>query len=129
MKTVITYGTFDLLHIGHINLLKRCRNLGDRLVVAISTDEFNASKGKESRFSFHERYEIVSSLQMVDVVIEESCWEQKIDDIHKYAVKIFCMGSDWEGKFDYLRQYVNVVYLPRTPKISSSQLRGEADFR
>ena len=123
MKTVITYGTFDLLHIGHIRMLKRCKELGDRLVVGVSTDDFNLLKGKKSTFPFAHRFEIVSSLSMVDIVIPEHTWEQKSSDIFRYDVSILCMGSDWDGKFDELSDHAEVVYLPRTPGISSTQIR------
>ncbi len=123
MKKVITYGTYDLLHYGHINLLKRAKALGDYLIVALSSDEFNAIKGKKSFFSFEERKAILEAIKYVDLVIKEDSWDQKIDDIKKYNIDIFTMGSDWEGKFDYLNEYCEVIYLPRTPGISTTQIK------
>lgn len=125
MKTVITYGTFDLFHFGHYRLLKRAKALGDRLIVAVSTDEFNAIKGKKAFQSFEKRIEVVRSLPFVDMVIPEHNWEQKIEDIRKYNVDIFVMGDDWKGKFDYLKKYCEVIYLKRTPGISSTYLRNK----
>lgn len=124
-KRVITYGTFDLLHIGHIRLLKRLAALGEELVVAVSTDEFNKLKGKKSVYSYAERAEIVASLAFVDKVIPESSWEQKVANIQDLDIDIFAIGSDWEGKFDHLKDYCEVVYLPRTEGISSSQIKGQ----
>jgi len=123
-KVVITYGTFDLFHIGHLNLLKRAKALGDYLIVGVSTDEFNAVKGKKALIPFEQRAEIVASIKYVDLVIPETCWEQKIEDIKKYNVDILVMGKDWEGKFDYLKKYCEEVYLERTKGISSSYLRS-----
>ena len=122
-KTVITYGTFDLFHIGHLKLLQRIKNLGDRLIVAVSTDEFNALKGKKTIIPYEQRSEIVSNIKCVDFVIPENNWEQKIEDIKKYNVDIFTMGNDWEGKFDFLKEHCEVVYLDRTEGISSTQLK------
>ena len=124
MTTVITYGTFDLFHIGHLNLLKRLKSLGDKLIVGISTDEFNAAKKKHSVISFSDRYEIIRSIRFVDDVIQETCWDQKIPDIRRLGVDIFAMGDDWDGKFDFLKPFAEVVYLPRTQGISSTQIRG-----
>ena len=123
MKRVITYGTFDLFHVGHLRLLKRARELGDYLIVGVSTDEFNRLKGKKSVFPFEERKEIVESIKFVDKVIAEENWEQKIDDIKKYKIDIFVMGDDWKGKFDFLKKYCEVIYLPRTENISSTLLK------
>lgn len=124
MKKVITYGTFDLLHYGHINLLERAKALGDYLIVAISTDEFNKSKGKESFFPYNERKRILEAIKYVDEVIPEENWDQKRSDMHKYDVDVFVMGNDWEGKFDFLKEEgVEVVYLPRTPEISTTQIK------
>jgi glycerol-3-phosphate cytidylyltransferase len=123
IRTVITYGTFDLFHIGHVRLLKRARSLGDRLIVAVSSDEFNAGKGKRAFFPFSERSEIVAACRYVDFVIREDHWEQKIDDIRNYKVKVFAMGDDWTSKFDFLRNHCEVFYLPRTPDISSSGVK------
>lgn len=123
MKTVITYGTFDLFHVGHLRLLQRAKSLGDRLIVAVSTDDFNSIKGKKSIIPFEQRAEIVGNVKCVDLVIPEISWEQKLEDIKKYGVDIFVMGDDWKGKFDNLKEYCQVVYLPRTEGISSSQIR------
>ena len=125
-KTVITYGTFDMFHIGHLRLLERMRNYGDRVVVGVSTDEFNAIKGKRSLIPFDERREIVSALKCVDLVISETCWEQKVEDIRKYCVDVFVMGDDWVGKFDFLRPYCEVKYLSRTDNISTTILKEAA---
>ena len=122
-KTVITYGTFDLFHIGHLKLLQRLSKLGDKLIVAVSTDEFNAIKGKKTIIPFSQRAEIVSNIKCVDMVIPESNWEQKIDDIKKYNIDIFAIGDDWKGKFDFLKEHCEVVYLDRTEGISSTQLK------
>lgn len=123
MKTVLTYGTFDLFHIGHLRLLQRLKSFGDRLIVGVSTDEFNLIKGKKTIVPFSDRIEIVKSLQCVDVAIPETCWEQKTEDIRQHNVSIFGMGSDWEGRFDELKVHCEVVYLPRTPGVSSTHLR------
>lgn len=123
MKTVITYGTFDLFHVGHIRLLKRLRKLGDRLVVGISSDEFNEIKGKKSFFSYEERAEIVGACQYVDEVFPEHNWEQKLNDVKKYEATIFAMGDDWVGKFDFLEDLCEVVYLPRTEDISTTKIK------
>lgn len=125
MKKVITYGTFDLLHWGHINLLKRAKELGDYLVVAISTDEFNTLKNKEAYHSFENRKMILESIRYVDKVIPESNWEQKIDDIKRENIDVFVMGDDWKNKFDELKEYCEVVYLPRTVGISTSQIKSD----
>lgn len=123
MKTVLTYGTFDLLHVGHIHLLERLAALGDRLIVGVSTDEFNKTKGKRSLYSFEERSKIVSSLRCVDEVLRESDWQQKAKDIEQHNVDIFGIGSDWQGKFDHLKANCKVVYLSRTPNISTTDLK------
>ncbi|MBQ7871383.1 MAG: glycerol-3-phosphate cytidylyltransferase [Oscillospiraceae bacterium] len=126
MKRVITYGTFDLLHYGHINLLRRARSLGDYLIVALSTDEFNwNSKHKTSYFSYTERKAMLEAIRYVDLVIPEESWEQKSTDVEKYDVDIFVIGDDWEGKFDFLKEQCEVVYLPRTPEISSSKVKAD----
>jgi glycerol-3-phosphate cytidylyltransferase len=122
-KTVITYGTFDMFHIGHLRLLQRAKELGDTLIVAVSTDEFNALKGKKTLIGYEQRAEIVSSIKGVDRVIPETGWEQKRDDIAKYQVDTLVMGSDWRGKFDDLRSLCEVVYLERTENISTTQLK------
>jgi len=124
MKTVITYGTFDLFHIGHVRLLERARALGDRLIVGVSTDEFNRIKGKNSIMSFEHRAAIVSAIRYVDDVIAESTWQQKEADIRIHAVDTLVMGDDWTGKFDHLGKLCEVVYLPRTHGISSSDLKA-----
>jgi len=123
MTKVITYGTYDLLHIGHINLLKRAKALGDFLIVGLSTDEFNATKHKTAFFPFEHRKVILESIRHVDLVIQEVTWEQKIDDIKTYGVDIFVMGDDWEGVFDFLRDICKVIYLPRTDGVSSSLIK------
>lgn len=126
MKKVITYGTFDLLHYGHINLLKRAKELGDYLVVAISSDEFNALKGKKSFFPYEERKAILEAIKYVDEVIPENSWEQKVEDCKKHNIDIFVIGDDWKGKFDFLKeQGVEVIYLPRTPNISTTQIKQD----
>jgi glycerol-3-phosphate cytidylyltransferase len=127
MGTVITYGTFDLFHIGHLNLFKRLKLLGSNLIVAVSTDEFNAEKGKRSIIPFEHRIEIVRSINLVDEVIPETSWEQKIADIKNRKVDIFAIGDDWEGKFDFLREHCQVVYIPRTQGVSSTNLRRMLD--
>ncbi len=129
MKKVITYGTFDLLHYGHINLLKRAKEMGDYLIVAISTNEFNQIKGKTCYFSFDERKQLVESVRYVDLVIREENWEQKIDDIKEFKVDTFVIGEDWKGKFDYLKDYCQVVYLPRTPEVSTSKIKADLNLK
>jgi glycerol-3-phosphate cytidylyltransferase len=126
MKKVITYGTFDLLHYGHIELLRKAKTLADggELIVAVSSDEFNRIKGKESHMPFNKRRELVESLRYVDGVISEDNWEQKKNDIQKYNIDLFVMGDDWDGKYDELKDLCEVIYLPRTPLISSTALRG-----
>lgn len=124
MKRILTYGTYDLLHFGHINLLKRAKDLGDYLVVGLSTDEFNGLKGKESYFSYEKREYMLESVRYVDEVIKENNWEQKIEDIKKYNIDIFVMGDDREGKFDYLKEYCEVIYLPRTEGISTTEIKA-----
>ncbi len=122
-KTVITYGTFDMFHIGHLRLLKRMAKFGDRIIVAVSTDDFNARKGKKALIPYVERKEIIESLRFVDLVIAEEDWDQKISDILRYHVDIFVMGDDWVGKFDSLKSFCEVVYLKRTSGVSSTELR------
>lgn len=124
VKRVITYGTFDLFHIGHLKLLQRIKNLGDELIVAVSTDEFNTVKGKKTIIPYEQRAEIVRNIKCVDKVIPENNWEQKITDIEKYNIDTFAIGDDWEGKFDFLKEYCEVVYLKRTEGISSTQLKN-----
>lgn len=126
MKRVITYGTFDLLHYGHINLLRRAKQYGDYLIVALSTDEFNKEKGKKSYFSYEKRKMLVEAIRYVDLVIPEKNWNQKITDIKEYHIDTFVIGDDWKGKFDYLKdEGINVVYLPRTPEISTSRIKSD----
>ena len=127
MIRVITYGTYDLLHYGHINLLRRARELGDYLIVGLSSDGFNRDeKGKECYFSFEQRKTMLEAVRFVDQVISESCWDQKRSDIHEYDVDIFVMGDDWKGQFDYLEEEgVKVVYLERTPEISTTQIKTD----
>lgn len=114
-----------MFHIGHLNLLNRLKSLGDKLIVAVSTDEFNSIKGKKTLIPFEQRALIVKNLKCVDMVIAEENWEQKIDDIKKYNVDIFAMGNDWKDKFDFLKDYCEVIYLPRTQNISTTQLKKE----
>lgn len=131
MKIVLTYGTFDLLHYGHVNLLRRAKELGDYLIVGLSTDEFNLLKGKKSYYSYEERKSILEAIKYVDLVIPENSWEQKEDDIKKYNVSTFVMGSDWDGKFDYLKDCclgLNVVYLLRTEGISTTKIKKELKY-
>lgn len=123
MKKVITYGTFDLIHSGHINLLRRAKEMGDYLVVAISTDKFNAIKNKKAYHTFEDRKMILESIRYVDEVILEKNWNQKIDDIKNQQIDVFVMGDDWKGKFDFLKDYCKVVYLPRTAGISTSKIK------
>lgn len=125
MKKIITYGTFDLLHYGHINLLKRAKELGDYLIVGLSTNEFNEIKGKRCYFSYEERKKLLEAIRYVDLVIPEENWEQKIKDIKEFKVDVFVIGDDWEGKFDFLKEYCDVVYLPRTPEISTTKIKND----
>ena len=126
MRKVITYGTYDLLHYGHINLLRRAKELGDYLIVALSTDEFNwNSKKKKCYFSYEIRKKLLESIRYVDLVIPENCWEQKIEDVKEFKIDTFVMGDDWEGKFDFLKEYCEVVYLPRTPEISTTKIKND----
>lgn len=127
MKRVITYGTFDLLHYGHINLLRQAKALGDYLIVALSTDEFNKlKKNKECYFSYEQRKLLLEAIRYVDLVIPEESWEQKKTDMHEYHIDTFAIGDDWKGKFDYLKEEgVRVVYLSRTPEISTTQIKDD----
>lgn len=127
MKKVITYGTFDLLHYGHINLFRRAKDLGDYLIVALSTDEFNSiCKNKKCYFSYEKRKIMLEAIKYIDEIIPEECWEQKISDIKKYQVDIFVMGDDWKGKFDYLeKEGCKVMYLERTPEISTTKIKKD----
>lgn len=127
MRRVITYGTYDLLHYGHINLLRRAKALGDYLIVALSTDEFNWNmKQKKCYFPYEQRKQLLEAIRYVDLVIPEENWEQKKTDVHTYDVDVFVIGDDWEGKFDFLKdEGVEVVYLPRTPEISSTMIKSD----
>lgn len=127
MRRVLTYGTYDLLHYGHIRLLKRAKALGDYLIVAISTDEFNAGKGKKAYHDYETRKEMLEAIRYVDLVIPEETWEQKIDDVKNYHVDVVVMGSDWEGseRFEILRDYCEVVYLDRTEGVSTTKIKEE----
>jgi len=125
MKKVITYGTFDLLHVGHIEILRRAKELGDYLIVAISTDKFNKIKGKTSFHTFEDRKKIIESIKYVDEVIPEENWEQKERDIDKHNIDLFIMGDDWSGRFDSLRSKCCVKYLSRTPGISTSLIKAK----
>ena len=125
MKKVITYGTFDLLHWGHIKLLERAKQLGDYLVVAISTDEFNLQKQKKAYHSYEHRKFILETIRYVDEVIPEKNWDQKVQDVINHDIDVFVMGDDWEGKFDFLKDYCKVVYLPRTEGISTTKIKEE----
>jgi glycerol-3-phosphate cytidylyltransferase len=123
MTKVLTYGTFDLLHHGHINLLRRARELGDHLTVALSTEEFNSGKGKKCFHPYEDRAAVLQAIRYVDLVIPEVNWEQKVTDVKEHNIDIFVMGDDWEGKFDFLKEYCRVVYLPRTPGISTTSIK------
>lgn len=131
MKRILTYGTFDLLHYGHIRLLKRARELGDYLIVGLSTDEFNATKNKKAYHSYETRKEMLEAIRYVDLVIPEAVWEQKPEDIQKYKADVVVMGSDWAGsdRFEYLKEYCEVVYLPRTDKISTTQIKEDLNLQ
>lgn len=126
--TIITYGTFDILHVGHINLLRRARALGDRLVVGLSTDQFNAGKHKSSLLNFENRKAVMESIRFVDEVFAEESWDQKEADILRYRADVFVMGEDWRGKFDFLSRLCEVRYLPRTPAISTTEIRQSLAF-
>lgn len=120
---VITYGTFDMFHIGHLKLLRRLKEMGDKLIVGVSTDEFNEVKGKKTLIPYDQRAAIVEAIDCVDLVIPETTWEQKAEDIKKYEVDVFAIGEDWRGKFNFLEKYCNVVYLSRTKNISTTDLK------
>lgn len=123
MKTVITYGTFDILHVGHINLLRRARELGDRLVVGLSSDEFNRGKHKSSLLNYENRKIVLEAIRYVDLVFPEESWEQKAADVRRFGADVFVMGDDWAGRFDFLSDLCEVRYLPRTPDISTTQIK------
>ena len=126
MKKIITYGTFDLLHYGHINLLQRAKEMGDYLIVALSTDEFNSvEKNKITYFSYEERKRLLEAIRYVDLVIPENSWEQKISDVKEFRIDTFVIGDDWRGKFDFLKEYCDVIYLERTPEISTSKIKQD----
>ncbi|MCO4329044.1 glycerol-3-phosphate cytidylyltransferase [Staphylococcus hyicus] len=125
MKRVITYGTYDLLHYGHIELLRRAREMGDYLVVALSSDEFNRIKNKKSYYNFEQRKMMLESIRYVDLVIPEHDWSQKESDVEKYEIDTFVMGHDWEGEFDFLKDKCEVIYLKRTEGISTTQIKKE----
>ncbi|MCC3710290.1 glycerol-3-phosphate cytidylyltransferase [Staphylococcus hominis] len=125
MRRVITYGTYDLLHYGHIELLRRAREMGDYLIVALSTDEFNQIKNKKSYYDFEQRKMMLESIRYVDLVIPEDGWGQKETDVDRYNVDVFVMGHDWEGKFDFLKDKCEVVYLKRTEGISTTKIKQE----
>lgn len=128
MKKIITYGTFDLLHYGYINLLKRAKQMGDYLIVCLSTDEFNKnSKNKECYFSYEIRKQLLESIRYVDLVIPENNWNQKINDIKEFGIDTFVMGDDWKGKFDFLKDYCEVIYLPRTKEISTTKIKKDLE--
>lgn len=132
MKKIITYGTFDLLHYGHINLLKRAKEEGDYLIVGLSTDEFNwKEKQKICYFSYEKRKQLLEAIRYVDLVIPENSWEQKISDINEFKVDEFVIGDDWAGKFDFLTKETKaqVVYLSRTPEISTTQIKKDLEQR
>ena len=126
-RRILTYGTFDFLHIGHINILRRAKELGDYLVVGLSTDEFNRLKHKQSFSSYEDRKKILESIRYVDLVIPERNWEQKVEDVQRHQIDVFVMGSDWEGHFDHLKPYCEVIYLPRTEDISSTLIKSGLD--
>ena len=126
---MITYGTFDMLHYGHINLLRRARALGDYLIVALSSDSFNAIKNKQSFFHYEHRRQMLEAIRYVDLIIPENDWEQKREDIIKHNVNIFVMGNDWEGKFDFLKDICEVVYQERTPEISTTRIKNHLKIR
>lgn len=126
MKKIITYGTFDLLHYGHIQLLRRAKELGDYLIVVLSTDEFNLKeKNKVCYFPYEQRKLLLEAIRYVDLVIPEENWDQKVSDVKEFKVDTFVMGDDWKGKFDFLKDYCEVVYLPRTPEISTTQIKKD----
>jgi len=124
MARILTYGTFDTFHWGHMSLLQRAREMGDWLGVGLSTDEFNAQKGKKSVFTYEQRMQILRGVKYVDFIFPEKSWAQKRDDIMKYHADIFVIGDDWRGKFDDLSDLCRVIYLPRSPDICSSMIKN-----
>lgn len=131
MKRILTYGTFDLLHYGHIEILRRAKELGDYLVVALSTDEFNESKNKTAYHSYETRKKMLEAIRYVDLVIPENNWEQKLDDVKEYHIDTVVMGSDWAGsdKFDYLKEYCDLVFLERTPGVSTTMIKNDLKLK
>ena len=131
MKRILTYGTFDLLHYGHIEILRRAKALGDYLVVALSTDEFNESKGKVAYHSYETRKKMLEAIRYVDLVVPENTWEQKANDVKEYHIDTVVMGSDWAGsdKFDYLKEYCEVVFLERTPGVSTTMIKDDLKLK
>lgn len=129
VKKVITYGTFDLIHMGHINILRRAKELGNHLTVAVSTDEFNRLKHKDAYYSYEERKQILEAIKYVDEVIPESNWGQKIKDVKKHDIDVFVMGDDWEGEFDFLKPHCEVVYLARTEGVSTTKTKQDLSLR
>ena len=131
MKRIVTYGTYDLLHYGHIRLLKRAKELGDYLIVAVSTEEFNELKGKKTYHNYETRKEMLEAIRYVDLVIPEETWEQKVDDVLKYQVDVVVMGSDWAGsdRFEYLKEYCDVVYLDRTEGVSTTKIKKDLNLQ
>lgn len=123
VKRILTYGSFDMFHIGHLNLLRTLAEIGDEVVVGVSTDEFNLIKGKRSLMPYDQRAAIVESIRYVDLVIPETSWEQKVSDVEKYQIDVFAIGQDWAGEFDFLKNYCEVVYLPRTEGVSTTELK------
>ena len=123
-KVIMTYGTFDMFHVGHLNLLHRLMKLGDKLIVGVSTDEFNLQKNKRSFIPYIHRKAIVGAIEGVDLVIPEEDWDQKISDIQRYGITTFAIGSDWTGKFDFLKEYCEVLYLERTSGISTTEIKN-----
>jgi|SRR5690625_1213246 len=125
LKKIITYGTFDLIHTGHINILRRAKEMGDYLIVAISTDDFNSLKNKKAYHTFKNRKVVLEAIRYVDEVIPESSWSQKINDVVVHNIDIFVIGDDWEGEFDFLKEYCEVVYLPRTIGVSTTKIKRD----
>lgn len=128
MKKVITYGTFDLLHTGHINILRNAKEYGEYLIVGVSSDEFNALKGKQAYYSFEQRKAVLEAIRYVDEVIPEHNWKQKVEDVKKLDIDVFIMGDDWKDKFDFLNAYCEVVYLPRTVGISTTKIKNDLNM-